>query len=331
MAHLKDEPILVQNSPRANHRINLEVVGRGRRHSNLSDSSERCVVRLSVGRTVSGLGRGRLFANVCSVDCLVDTGASLSIFNGSVAERLNLSAADERGMTLARVHHGAGGSFQGFFYEHRLMVLDFGPSPMPVSILFPCVLRQQTTGEASRWEWNRDFPPINVLGMRDILSQGMVCFTSGALFVFERSGVAESARARAIEELNGIVESLVPELAKSAAIEFPDRCRVGEGASLRVRIRLQRPLGELVSEAARQALPSDYRHRLFSVSLLARSLRSEPSVESLDVGLNSDDAEAVFHLTPTEPGRHAIQVNLFFRSERVACFSVTAATEQSDP
>ncbi len=176
------------------HRFNASRIGRGKEHRNVSLSPNNAlrvhIEAFTILAHLSVLPARRAFAEpdllavtasvADGVECLVDTGATTSIFQGELARKLDLDPNKEPVLDCS--FEAFGGVVPCCTCKH-VVYLDLGPYPIPVSVHFPVLpVRTASTVE---YRWREDFPEENILGMESILDKRMLCFTPEFLFVFE--------------------------------------------------------------------------------------------------------------------------------------------------
>lgn len=163
--------------------LNSDVVGGARSYDNCSGVEHRIVIRLRPC-TLDRSGWIRLFRRKVpdAVLCVVDTGATASVFGGDIAEALDLKIADPQ---LREMRLACGQKISGWWCRHKIG-LDLGPAHLEVRVWF--AVESVEHDGVNMWRYRRDLPAENLLGMTDVLSQRMLCCTPAALFVFARRG-----------------------------------------------------------------------------------------------------------------------------------------------
>jgi len=177
------------------HRFNTDKVGRGNEHTNVFRDLDRAVcIRIGAFAMKAGLSvlpaEGTFeepdflaFAHSVAdgVECLVDTGATISMFRSEIDEELGLEPDG------GEIEDEPVGAFGGESVEccrcKHVVYLDIGPYPIPVPVRFP--VRPVKKGAALEYEWVEGFPSENILGMESVLSRRMLCFTPDYLYAFE--------------------------------------------------------------------------------------------------------------------------------------------------
>jgi len=171
------------------------TAGIGKEHKNVSDDAERQVL-IRIGAFIVDADRSVLPPEgtfeepdllaapsaVEGVECVVDTGATISIFRTEIARKLGLEpdsgeiesdtieAFGDHGVKCCRCRH--------------VIHLDVGPYPIPVPVRFP--VKPVKEGTAGKYEWDDDFPlGKNILGMESVLARRVLCFTPDYLYAFE--------------------------------------------------------------------------------------------------------------------------------------------------
>jgi len=174
--------LVVRNAPTVKHEFNSGVLGRGVCHRNRAMSARRVVVRILAGVywRQATVGVAPLLGDWIGdgIDCLVDSGATFSVFRGEIAEQLGLSIAN---VFLEEVVLADNRRRMYWWCAHE-MAVSLGAGFIPVRVRFPVVPLTGGMGYA----WDRSFPGTNILGMEDVLTRRMLCFTPEVLFVFSR-------------------------------------------------------------------------------------------------------------------------------------------------
>jgi len=166
-------PILLADRRRPSHHFNDEVIGGGRDYVNEVSAHNPCIIKINVA--IPWNQHPLLFLHLIQVACRVSTDTGPTIFQGDIANRLNLQPVNP---FLRRVTTFLG-SYTGVWCSHELRV-GLGPGYMPLDVWFPV-----QPGHHG-WEWRPGFPQWNVLGMTDVLNRRMLCATSEQVYAFER-------------------------------------------------------------------------------------------------------------------------------------------------
>jgi hypothetical protein len=116
------------------------------------------------------------------IDYVVDTGAEVSLFKSEVARDLQLDPGKK--VRKQELILGDGSKSRALYCEETIGI-ELGAEWLPVRVLFP--VSETTAGMI----WRTDFPLENILGLRDVLDERMLCFTPETLFVFGRKPEVE--------------------------------------------------------------------------------------------------------------------------------------------
>lgn len=162
----------IRNGTPPTHEFNFDVIGVGQRCPNLPVRETE--VRVSMPVVVA---RDLLAPQVHEIECVVDTGSSVSLFSGKIAEELDLRApqtdvhCEDVGLAV--------GTAKVMFVSQTVAIRLGSNEFFEIPVYFPV----QWAG--TRYVW--DSLEHNHLGMRGVLGRRVLCFTPEALFVFCRT------------------------------------------------------------------------------------------------------------------------------------------------
>lgn len=111
-----------------------------------------------------------------SLSCVVDTGSSISLFDGGIAKQLNLNP--NGGFYCSNSILGVGGVAIPLPRCQQTIYLDIGPTPLRLNVWFPVI------PVAGGRKWHVGRLKENLLGMEDLINERMICFTPTHLFAF---------------------------------------------------------------------------------------------------------------------------------------------------
>lgn len=169
--------IRLSNRPSPSHRFNHAVVGAGCTYRNVALLHRQVVIQLNAG-VYWRKGSGPLLKWASQpIKCLVDTGATTSIFNAQIAVDLGLSIEKP---FLKKITLADDSEVSYWWSEHEL-ALSIGPGFLGVRVRFP--VEKTPTG----YVWKHGFPNPSLLGMKDVWEHRMLCVTPERLFVFCRT------------------------------------------------------------------------------------------------------------------------------------------------
>jgi hypothetical protein len=167
--------IYMDPPPRARHQINRDAVGSGRRYKNQATYGDRCIIGVEVGVPWQALSKRLIFLHKVGIACNVGTDMPPTILLGNIADKLHLQPTDP----FFNLVSTSLGSVPGWWCKHELWI-SLGSGYMELEVWFPVQLGH------NGWEWRYSFPHWNVLGMRDVLNQRMLCITSDEMYAFQR-------------------------------------------------------------------------------------------------------------------------------------------------
>jgi len=175
MAIVLPTPILLNNQRRYPHRFNYDALGRGRSYPNRGAGAYPCIISIQAGSPVPGVGGYPLFARLVTVPCHINTDLQPTVFQGQIAQRLNLPVINPFLATVPCVIDP-----HPRWWSRYTLWLGVGPGYLPVDVLFP--VEPGNRG----WRWQHGFPQWNVLGMQGVLDKTLLCVTAEQVFVIER-------------------------------------------------------------------------------------------------------------------------------------------------
>jgi ActR/RegA family two-component response regulator len=119
--------------------------------------------------------------SVSGIQCLVDTGAEISLFQAKIGKELGLAPGG--GTVRSMRIEGFSGHVDKGLWSEQIVYIGIGPDPIPVPVLFP--VRAVRPDKRLEYRWRHKGLDENILGMESVLSKRMLCFTPDYLFVFE--------------------------------------------------------------------------------------------------------------------------------------------------
>lgn len=165
------DAIDIMNRPRPRHCFNFAVVGRGHERAHLPPTGDRSRIEIR-----AEVRRKDLVLAAEMIQCVVNTGSRVTVFQGDVGRDLGLAVPDPPSIGSIRTPFNLYASFWG---RHRIL-LSVPPDLLEISVWFPMEYVNH------RWRWRLGFPGWNVLGMREVLDKRLLCFAREKLYGFER-------------------------------------------------------------------------------------------------------------------------------------------------
>jgi hypothetical protein len=105
-------------------------------------------------------------------------------------------------------------------------------------------------------------------------------------------------------------------------IEFPKRCHVNVMATLKIQLKGESLRYTILKRRVRNTFLKVSRESIFSVHVTALAFTVAPSIALMRVPVDQDSDIVVFEMTPVEAGTHVLEIEMFFRSERVGYFTI---------
>jgi hypothetical protein len=104
-------------------------------------------------------------------------------------------------------------------------------------------------------------------------------------------------------------------------IEFPQRCYINIMAALKIQLTIESSKDTILEKLLSIPLLEGSRESILAVHVTAPAFKVAPPLALMRVPVSQDSDIVVFELMPVEAGRQMIEIEMFFRAERVGYFT----------
>src|SRR5262249_10064360 len=105
-------------------------------------------------------------------------------------------------------------------------------------------------------------------------------------------------------------------------IEFPEKCYIDVMTTLKIQLTVETSVDTNLKEFVKVPFLEGYKESILTIYITAQAFKIKPTLATMRVPVDQDSEIVVFEMTPVEVGRHVIEIEMFFRAERVGYFTI---------
>jgi hypothetical protein len=154
------------------------------------------------------------------------------------------------------------------------------------------------------------------------LSQALSYYNQALSIIREVADTEFSATAHSvIENIREKFQERIQTVKRHTKIEFSEKCYLHVMTTLNIQLVIESPVDTILKEFVNVPFLEGSKQSTLAVHVTAPAFKVTPPLTMMRVPVDQDSDVAVFEMTPIEVGKQVIEIEMFFRAERVGYFT----------